>query len=656
MTTVQAPYKISNFIHDIVKNNIIQFNKTELSCGRTSSYYADFRQLLGYPELSNYVVNQIIKIIDAMTATGSSYDNIAGVAVAGVPWATLVGNKLNKPVSIIRLSEKAHGKKSSIDGAPIKFDNQVILIEDVLTTGSSVINAIRKIHNTGAVVTRVICILDRNEGAQEHIKYYYPDVKVLTILTIDTLVSVCSANKFINDYTAEQIEFYRESGYTETIKMLTRLNENAKEMDYQKEPVKWNFDNFADVWNLPVQNAIESTDNMDKPVNTDNSAQSVDAHNPLFVDVSNMDDWVEIKYKIRVIGTRLRNLVIKFENIVDWNSAKQDELFSLHKKFGFNIIYKSTECVIQSSVINTMQYTIFNMLTTVKNGCKYPNSALVNGIILNLYVDTNPQVGLITQLREAITNYEQCYKFTKMNINNIFINFSGPGVGELIPNNEFWQEFRSYILSIINNQILQIKGIIIPYTYVSKNTSIISRKLSVGRLLPLILDTTSNAGSSCFYLEPSMLTNNTHSDYVESQLAITKAFNSNGFTHLMVSNDLMESNTVMTERIEQYINFIRSIIIQNQKNAFSFMQMSNALSQYVSSISSKTAEVISNKVNAFNEQLNAQAKEVCKDSIEAQNTIERAPTGFVSKCKEYLLTYTNKLLGVVGMSLVFAKS
>ena len=92
MSTEQAPYKISNFIHDIVKNNIIQFNKTELSCGRTSSYYADFRQLLGYPELSNYVVNKMINIINTMIATGSEYNNIAGVAVAGIPWATLVGN------------------------------------------------------------------------------------------------------------------------------------------------------------------------------------------------------------------------------------------------------------------------------------------------------------------------------------------------------------------------------------------------------------------------------------------------------------------------------------------------------------------------------------------------------------------------------------
>lgn len=646
MTDIQTPYKISNFIHDIVKNNIIQFNKTELACGRTSSYYADFRQLLGYPELSNYVVSQMIKIIDAMTVTGGSYDNITGVAVAGVPWATLVGNRLNKPVSIIRLSEKTHGKKSAIDGAPIKFDSQVILIEDVLTTGGSVINAIRKIHNTGAVVTRVICILDRNEGAQEHIKYYFPDVKVSSILSIDTLVSVCTANKLINDYIAEQIEFYRESGYTETIKMLTRLNENAKEMDYQKDSVKWHYDNFADVWNFALQNNTEQS-----------VTQSSDEHNPLFVDVSNMDDWNEIKYKISVIGSRLRNLVIKFEGINGWDGSKQDELVALHKKYGFNIVYKSTECVTQSRVVDTTRYTIHNMLSTIQSGYKYPNSVLVNGIILNLYIDTNPQVGIVTQLREAINKYSLCSNFTKLNIHNIFLNFIGPGVSEIIPNTEFWQEFRGLILNTVGNQILQIKGLIIPYIHVMKNSGIISRQVAVGRLLPLILDTASTADVAEFYLEPSMLTANTHSDYVESQLAITKAFNSNGFTHLMVSNDLMESNTVMTTRIEQYINFIRAVIIQKQSKTFSFIQMSNGRSQYEPPISNKCIDVILSKVNTFNEQQKEREKELKPTEVSGNVNAEpvSTPTGVVAKCKEYLLNNTNRLLNLFGMSLVVLK-
>lgn len=659
MTSENSHYKISTFIEDIVKTNIIQFNKTVLSCGRTSSYYADFRQLLGYPDLRNYIVEQIIKIINAMQLTGGVYDTIAGVAVAGVPWATLVGNKLNKPISIIRLNEKTHGKKSAIDGAPIKIDDQVILIEDVLTTGNSVINAIRKIHNTGAVVSRVICILDRCEGAQEHINYYFPDVKVSSILTIDTITSVCYANKLINEYIVEQIEFYRESGYTETIKLITRLNDELKEKDYQKEPVKWHIDNYSDIWNF-----IPSTLNS----NFISGAQN----NPLIVDVSNITDWNEIKYKIGVIGERVRNLVITFDNIINWNGDMQEELIALHKKFGFNIIYKSAECISQSCVINTTEYTLFNTLNTIQSGCKYPNYVLTNGIIVNLYIDTNPSHILVTHLCDAIKKYEVCNKFNKLKINNIFVNLVGPGVGDLITNIEFWEVFRRYILNIINNQKLQIKGIIIPYTYIKNNTHIINRQLAFGKLIPLILDISYN---SVFYLEPSMLSDNVNTDYIEYLLAIVKTFNGNGFTHLMVGSDLLQSNTTVETRIEQYINFIKQLVSQNKKKAFNFIQLSDAYmknngckpitdndSEYndVFINDAVTNNAVTNTVvlkkdieSKVDEFINKITEHKESDKLNIKNEVES--TGIVQKCKEYLFLYTNKVFNIFGLSLTPTK-
>lgn len=623
--SVQSTYKISNFIQDIVARNVIQFNKTVLACGRTSSYYADFRQLLAYPDLENYIVSQMVKVIDAMIATGCSYDKIAGVAVAGVPWATLVGNKLSKPVSIVRLAEKTHGKKAAIDGASIKLDDQVILIEDVLTTGGSVINAIRKIHNTGAAVTRVICILDRNEGAQDHIKYYFPDIKVSSILSIDTLISVCSANKLITDYVAEQIEFYRESGYTDTIKMLTRLNDNAKEKEYQRDSVKWHLANYSDIWNFKQKH--------------DASQATV---NPLLVDVSNMTEWNEIKYKIDTIGKQIHNLVIKFDGINNWNGEKQEELLTLHNKYKFNIIYKSAECVAQSIVVNTSQYTLFNTLKTVQHGYKYPNSMLTTGIILNLYIDTNTSNGLVTQLQDTIKKYELCSAFASLAIHNIFINLVGPGVTELISNTEFWLEFRNYILSIIGNQNLQIKGVIIPYTYLKQNKGVISKQVALGKLLPLIMDT---KDTSEFYLEPSMLTEKVNTDYIESALAFTKAYNSNGFTHVMVGSDLLQSNTVIETRMIQYINFLKYLATQTQKKAFTFMQLRDAYQAYNSKPT--YSDIINKKVAEFNKK-----HEPVKPVVIEPQKIE---SGVISKYRDYLLLGTNKVLNVFGVSLVLAK-
>lgn len=613
---MSTAYKTTNFIHDIVKYNIIQFNKIELSCGRTSSYYADFRQLLEHPPLVDYTVSQIIKIIDALVVGGTTYNKIAGVAVAGVPWATLVGNKLNKPVSIVRLSEKTHGKKSSIDGAPIQLDDNVILIEDVLTTGKSVINAIRKIHNTGATVTRVICILDRNEGAQEHIKYYFPDVKVSSILSIDTIVSVCSTNKLITDYIEEQISFYREASYTETIKMLTRLNDDAKEKEYQKDPVKWHMSNYSDVWNFKTgQSEINS----------------------LFVDVSNMTDWSEIKYKLNKIGPNVHNLVVKFENICNWNEEKQEELYELHKKYGFNIIYKSAECIAESSFVNLSDYTLFNTLKTIYPGCKYPNYVLTNGLILNLYIDKYMQHNeLILQLQEAIKKYELCKTFSQLKINNIYINLIGSGVNDIISNLEFWQEFRNYILNIINNQILQIKGLIIPYTYIKKCPNILNKKLAISKLVPLILDISYN---SEFYLEQSMLTDNVNTDYVESALTLTKTFNGNNFTHLMVGNDLLQSNLIVETKFLQYIDFVKYLAKQTQNKAFTFLQISEALTTPFEN------NTIVTKVNLFIKQNDSPIKNI---DLSAQTVSQSS----VSKYMTYLITGTNKILNLFGIALV----
>lgn len=640
-------YKISNFINDIIEKKIVQFGKTELSCGRTSSYYADFRQLLGYPALTNYIVSQMTKAIDTGVATGTNYDKIVGVAQAGIPWATLVGNKLEKPVSIVRQSEKAHGKKTSIDGAPVNFDENVILIEDVLTTGKSVINAIRKLNNAGANVIRVICILDRNEGASEHINYYFPDIKITSILTIGTLISVCTANKLIDDYAAEQVEFYRELGYTETIKMLTKLNDDAKDKEYQLNPVKWHIDNYSDVWNL---------------YKGENTVTNI--NNPMFVDVSNMMDWQEIKYKIQAIGNRLRTLVIKFENIDNWDAKKQQELLELHNKYDFNVLYRSNECIPQSHVVNMSKYTLYNVLNVVSQGCKYPNSVLTNGLILNLYINNNCQANIISQLQESLKVYELCNDFHLMQTPNIYLNLVGPGVSEIIPNVELWTEFRNYILSIMNNQILQIKGLIFSYSQLKRSPGIyLPRKLGLNRLIPLILDTSEIME---FHLDPSMLTDRPTTDYIESLYNITKVFNGNMFTHMIVGSDLMQSNMIIETRIAQYIKFVTETVYKDQKNPFGLLQITeyaaNNKSENIGAkqIDGETVMKVDNpsiavKVNDFIEKEKAQAQELEKEkerelSTMVQSGVKPTSPGLINVCKGYLINGLNRVLVYVGMS------
>lgn len=534
--------KQPDFIKAILARNIIKFVELELSSGRTSPYYIDCRAMLQYQDITEYVLAQFIKTIGLHEATCGAYNKIAGVAMAGIPWSTLLANRLNMPVMFVRNIAKTHGSKSAIDGASLEFDDNIILIEDVLTTGSSVIEAIRKIHNRGATVSRVICILDREEGAQEHIKYYFPDVKVTALFTITQLISTYQNNNLINEYNAERVEFYREKGYTETVKLLTRLNEDAKDKPYMIDPVNWHNKYYSNVWNL---------DGTRPPAE----------HNNVMLDISNQTDWKTIRYKLNELGHQVRNVVMDFESISDWNTEKQRELLSLRMTYGFNIIYKS---IVSIPGYNTntigIERNITSKLLYTSQQQRYPNYLLVNGgIILNLYIMSNTDpVTIVKHLYDELAMLDINTGYHKIKCRDIYINLVGPGLSTIMGNTDFWTEFRACLLNIIDNKYIRIMGIILPYNAGGPSDKMVSlpAKLKLGRLLPIILDIGTN---NTFYLEKSMVTDKPEQDYVETVNRITKFYNINGITHLMVAGDIIEANTPIREKMALYLQFCKQL-------------------------------------------------------------------------------------------------
>lgn len=546
-TPVTQIVKQPDFIKAILTRNIIKFVELELSSGRTSPYYIDCRAMLQYQDITEYILAQFIKTIGLHEATCGAYNKLAGVAMAGIPWSTLLANRLNMPVMFVRNAAKTHGSKSAIDGASLEFDDNVILIEDVLTTGNSVIEAIRKIHNRGATVSRVICILDREEGAQEHIKYYFPEVKVTALFTITQLISTYQNNNLINEYNAERVEFYREKGYTETVKLLTRLNDDAKDKPYMLEPVEWHNKHYSRVWNL-------------------DASRPPAEHNNLMLDISNMTAWKAIRFKLNELGHQLRNVVMDFESISDWNTDKQRELLALRTKYGFNIIYKS---ILSIPGYNTdtvgIERHITNKLLYTSQQQRYPNYLLVNGgIMLNLYImpSSNP-IELIKVLFDEFAKLDINTVYHKLNNRSIFLNLVGPGINSLIGNIEFWTEFRSNLLNIMDNTYIRLMGIILPYHNLNNAGGLGDKlvvslpvKLKLGRCIPIILDIGTN---NAFYLEKSMLTDKPDQDYVEIVNGLTKFYNTNGVTHLMVAGDIMESNVPIREKAAMYLQFCRQL-------------------------------------------------------------------------------------------------
>ena len=112
------------------------------------------------PEILSTIAKLINEKID------DDIDKIAGPALGAVPIATAVSLESRKPLLMIRKEKKGYGTSKLIEGDLLEGDN-VILVEDVTTTGGSLLKAINAILDNGGVVKKAFVVVDREEGAME---------------------------------------------------------------------------------------------------------------------------------------------------------------------------------------------------------------------------------------------------------------------------------------------------------------------------------------------------------------------------------------------------------------------------------------------------------------------------------------------------------
>ncbi|WP_456418356.1 orotate phosphoribosyltransferase [Methanocaldococcus infernus] len=139
----------------------IKFGDFILSSGKRSSYYVDIKKAITNPEVLEMIGKEIAKRVYE--------DKIAGIELGSVPIASVVSVFAKKPLVIIRKKPKDYGTMSKIEGE-IKEGEKVLIVEDVTTTGNSVIKAINEVREAGGIVERVIVVVDREEGAEENLK------------------------------------------------------------------------------------------------------------------------------------------------------------------------------------------------------------------------------------------------------------------------------------------------------------------------------------------------------------------------------------------------------------------------------------------------------------------------------------------------------
>ena len=137
--------------------------------GIKSPIYCDNRMLYSHPDARDFVVKAFLERVRALHVPP---DVIAGTATAAIGWGAIVASFLRLPFVYVRNKAKEHGTQKMIEGPALEPGEKVVMVEDVITTGGSVLKAIRAVETLGAKVIRVICLVDRNEGAAEMLADY----------------------------------------------------------------------------------------------------------------------------------------------------------------------------------------------------------------------------------------------------------------------------------------------------------------------------------------------------------------------------------------------------------------------------------------------------------------------------------------------------
>ncbi len=153
-----------DFCKILLKTGAIKFGVFKLTSGKISSYYIDLRLILSFPEALKKTIEFYRKLVDSIGI--NNFQRIAGIPTAGLPFASILAFKLNKPLIYIRKEVKPHGRERRIEGI-LYPGEKILIVDDLITTGKSMLNAINAVRAEGGIVTDVIVLIDREEGAQE---------------------------------------------------------------------------------------------------------------------------------------------------------------------------------------------------------------------------------------------------------------------------------------------------------------------------------------------------------------------------------------------------------------------------------------------------------------------------------------------------------
>lgn len=194
---------INEVIKGLAEVNAIKFGEFTYVSGKKGPIYIDLRLLASKPSLLKLAAQEYAKVIKNIPC-----DRLAAIPLSGLPIGVAVAMEADIPLIYPRDKPKDHGRGMAIEGTFNKGE-RVVVIEDLATTGSSVIKGVEKLREAGLIVEDAVVLLDRESGADKNLEEH--GIKLHSAFGMAEMLNALFAQNVITEEQKNEVEEFIKS-------------------------------------------------------------------------------------------------------------------------------------------------------------------------------------------------------------------------------------------------------------------------------------------------------------------------------------------------------------------------------------------------------------------------------------------------------------